>query len=475
VLYVLLCGQPPYSGPPEIVLFNVLNTPLVPPSKVNPNPKVPTALEAICLKAMAKEPGKRFTDCRQMADALRWWLEDQKTEGAKRKPKSAREEPTANRAWWREKPVLLVGAGVAALLVLAMMSVVALLLSVWSKPSEKREPMIVKGTPKEIEAFERLLTLAKQARKEQRYADAEKALEQALRLRPDNEAAEHLLELVHRDKRDAEAKLMQQQIELVWIPPGKFLMGTPPTEIARLKNQYGDWVDREGPQHEVEISKGFYLGKYEVTQAEYETMIGVNPSHFSAKGGGTEQVQGKDTSRFPVESVSWRDAKEFCRKLTEHERRLGRLGAKEEYRLPTEAEWEYACRGGVKKHSAFHYGDSLSATQANFHGDYPYGGGAKRPYLGRTERVGSYKANEFGLHDMHGNVWEWCEDWYNENEYLRGNCKDPRGPLQGFFRVMRGGGWSTIAHRCRSADRDSTGPEGWRGDLGFRVVRSSVE
>jgi formylglycine-generating enzyme required for sulfatase activity len=224
-------------------------------------------------------------------------------------------------------------------------------------------------------------------------------------------------------------------------------MGSPPDEKGRQPV--------EGPQHEVEISKPFYLGVYEVTQAEYEQVMGTNPSCFSPTGNRKEQVAGQDTSRFPVELVSWIDAVKFCKKLSElpEEKRAGRV-----YRLPTEAEWEYACRGGASLKPC-HFGDSLSSTQANFGGN-----------LGRTTRVGSYPANAFGLCDMHGNVWEWCADWYDGDYYKVSPRKDPKGPATGRNRVLRGGAWFLDGGSCRAACRGDLVPCFHVIYIGFRVV-----
>ena len=245
-------------------------------------------------------------------------------------------------------------------------------------------------------------------------------------------------------------------MKLVLIPAGKFLMGSPKDEKDRLPAE---------EQHEVSITKPFYLGVYVVTQAEYEKVMGNNPSFFSAKGDGKASVKDMDTGQFPVEQVSWDDAVAFCNALSElpEDKKAGWV-----YRLPTEAEWEYACRAGTK--TPFHYGDSLSSKQANFNGNFPYGGADKGPYLERTAKVGSYAANAFGLYDMHGNVWEWCQDWYDANYYKNSPKEDPPGPAQASFRVVRGGSWYRIGRRCRSADRYGFGPGYRSGSLGFRVA-----
>jgi formylglycine-generating enzyme required for sulfatase activity len=168
-----------------------------------------------------------------------------------------------------------------------------------------------------------------------------------------------------------------------------------------------------------------------------------------------------------VEDVSWNDAVEFCEQLSEmpEEKRAGRV-----YRLPTEAEWEYACRGGASSSKPFSFGDSLSSTQANFDGNYPYGGADKGPYLARTTRVGSYEANAFGLYDMHGNVWEWCADWYDQNYYKDSPRNDPKGPATSTSRVLRGGSWLDVGRVCRAAFRYDFEPGDRNFIIGFRVV-----
>jgi formylglycine-generating enzyme required for sulfatase activity/serine/threonine protein kinase len=240
-------------------------------------------------------------------------------------------------------------------------------------------------------------------------------------------------------------------MKLVLIQPGVFRMGSPPSEQGR--------EPCEGPVHDVEISRRFYLGAYQVTQEQYEKVMGVNPSHF-------RKVGGCDTRVFPVENVSWEDAMAFCRKLSElpAEKQRGRV-----YRLPTEAEWEYACRAGGNE-LPFHFGRSLVSAQANFDGRHPYGGSGRGEMLQRTCAVGSYPANLWGLHDLHGNVWEWCSDWYSEKYYRGSPKRDPQGPAQGEGKILRGGSWQNHGRMCRSASRDWVGPT-YRGvNAGFRVV-----
>jgi formylglycine-generating enzyme required for sulfatase activity len=238
-------------------------------------------------------------------------------------------------------------------------------------------------------------------------------------------------------------------MKLALIPAGKFLMGSPPDEKGR-----GD--DEE--QHEVQITRPFYMGIHEVTQAQYEQVKDANPAFFT-KGhdGGPDH---------PVESVSWQDAKDFCAKLSA----LGKeRAAKRVYRLPTEAEWEYACRGGARENTPFHFGTSLSSTQANFNGNFPFGDAAKGRSLEGTTPVGSYPPNGFGLFDMHGNVWEWCADGYDKDYYRTSPKKDPQMREKGAGRVLRGGSWRNYGGNCRAANR-YWNDAGHADNVGFRVV-----
>lgn len=236
-------------------------------------------------------------------------------------------------------------------------------------------------------------------------------------------------------------------MEFVDIPAGTFSMGSP------LKEEGRD--DDEGPEHEVSIS-AFQLGVHEVTQGQYEKVTGNNPSWFSAKGRSKEKVDKIDTSRFPVEYVSWEEATAFCAALSALP---AERGAGRSYRLPSEAEWEYACRAGARTKTAYWFGKSLSAKQANFGAD-----------VGRPCEVGSYPPNAWGLFDMHGNVWEWCSDRYDAKYYSVSPKKDPQGPEKGALRVFRGGSWNYFDWYSRSASREGFGSRYRDDNVGFRVV-----
>ena len=230
-------------------------------------------------------------------------------------------------------------------------------------------------------------------------------------------------------------------IEFASIPAGKFLMGSPHTEKGRQEGE---------TQHEVTLTQGFRMGVHEVTQAQYEQVMGKNPSSF--KG-----------ATLPVETVSYDDALAFCKKLSDlpAEKAAGR-----KYRLPTEAEWEYCCRAGTS--TPFHFGNELNGTQANCDGNFPYGITEIGPNLEKSSQVGSYPPNAWGLHDMHGNVLEWCQDWYGD--YPKDLIKDPNGSSNGELRVLRGGSWDNGARICRAGKRFWCAPGRHRSGCGFRLL-----
>ncbi|MFM6343985.1 MAG: formylglycine-generating enzyme family protein [Dolichospermum sp.] len=236
------------------------------------------------------------------------------------------------------------------------------------------------------------------------------------------------------------------ELEMIDIPEGIFIMGSP-------KNEEGS-INSEKPQHEVTI-KPFLMGKYSVTQKQWRTVAALEkvnidlasyPSYFEG-------------DNRPVEQVSWHDAIEFCARLSNY--------TKKPYRLPTEAQWEYACRAGTT--TPFHFGDRITTDLANYDGNYTYGDGLKGVHRKGTTEVGSFKANEFGLHDMHGNVWEWCQDdWHDNYE---------GAPIDGSAwislsnrKVLRGGSWNYYPVLCRSASRNWDNAKFNYNNFGFRVV-----
>jgi formylglycine-generating enzyme required for sulfatase activity len=235
-------------------------------------------------------------------------------------------------------------------------------------------------------------------------------------------------------------------LEVAWIPPGGFVMGSPAGEVDRSA--------AEGPLREVRIARGFWMGRTEVTQGQFERVMGYNPSAFAESG-----------PEAPVESVTWHEAKEFCAAV---EARLGEEWAGWTVRLPSEAEWEYACRAGTT--TPFHYGESLDSTMANFDGNHPYGNGRKGENRQKTVPVASFGQNAWGLYDLHGNVWEWCEDWWNEDYEGAPGEGSPWRSGDGDARVLRGGSWFGGAGFCRSANRLRLLSGDAYENYGFRVA-----
>ena len=230
-------------------------------------------------------------------------------------------------------------------------------------------------------------------------------------------------------------------LEMVEIPGGTFIMGSPESEAKRLSN--------EGPQHQVTVPS-FYMGKYELTQVQYQAIIGTNPSNF------------KGDNR-PVEGVSWNNAVEFCKKLSQ---KTGK-----NYRLPSEAEWEYACRAGTT--TPFYFGESITPDLVNYNGNYTYASAPKGKYRQQTTDVGTFPPNSFGLYDMHGNVWEWCQDDY-KNDYINAPTDGSALTSSSGYKMLRGGSWDYNPEDCRSACRHYASLDDHDDTVGFRVVCSGA-
>jgi len=225
-------------------------------------------------------------------------------------------------------------------------------------------------------------------------------------------------------------------LDMVYIPPGTFTMGSPNDEEGHNEDEI---------QHEVTLTQGFYLGRYPISQEQYEEVMQENPSYFQG-------------AKLPVETVSWYDAVAFCEVLTSRFHK--------NFRLPTEAEWEYACRAGNK--SAFSTGAEINSEQANFDGKFSYNGETTSTCRRQTTPIDAFPPNTFGLYDMHGNVWEWCSDWYGE--YPIGAVTDPNGAASGSIRNLRGGSWFHGPADARSAQRDALDPGRRHSPYGFRVA-----
>ena len=272
-------------------------------------------------------------------------------------------------------------------------------------------------------------------------------------------------------------------LKMVAISPGSFTMGSPPKERGRQDDEL---------QHKVRISQPFLLGRWEVTQEQYHKIMKTNPSYFAPKGGGNKILMTDATQKYPVEKVSWYDAIDFCNRLSQQDgyppyykiekvfkpnnsitaAKVTIIGGNG-YRLPTEAEWEYACRAGTP--TLFHFGTSTKQNHANVKSQLQKGAyGIRRGWksLNRTTDAGSYPANTWGLYDMHGNVAEWCWDYYDRDYYVKSPEIDPTGPATGKHRVVRGGSWLTADHLCRSASRFPIDPGQANYTTGFRVARN---
>ncbi len=243
---------------------------------------------------------------------------------------------------------------------------------------------------------------------------------------------------------------------LRWIPPGEFMMGSPEDEPEREDDE---------AQHRVVLTQGFWLAETTCTQALWQAVMGNNPSRF----------QGADR---PVENVSWEDAQAFLA-------RFNRIAPELALRLPTEAEWEYACRAGTS--TPFWFGQQITPEQVNYNGNYPYAGGRKGQDRAETVSVYALPCNAWGLYQMHGNVWEWCQDWYAPYPAVAadtpaghtGTAADtaavnPTGPAAGVFRVLRGGSWFFGAGRARAARRFALQPGDRSALIGFRLARGQA-
>ncbi len=243
-------------------------------------------------------------------------------------------------------------------------------------------------------------------------------------------------------------KVTIKSLNMTFVPisPGTFMMGSPESEPGRSEDEI---------PHDVTLTEGYYIQSTPITQGQWQAVMVYNPSHFKKCG-----------ENCPVENVSWEDVQVFIQILNQRDKSY-------QYRLPTEAEWEYAVRAGTT--TPFSFGDTLSTDQANYDydGNYPYVDGPKEGFQVKITPVASFAPNAWGVYDMHGNVWEWCQDRYGD--YPNGSVTDPKGPSSGDYRVLRGGCWLSASRLCRSASRLRFHP-GYRDHyIGFRLVAQSFK
>jgi formylglycine-generating enzyme required for sulfatase activity len=506
ILFQLLTGRLPFEGTPGEVMGKVLF--VEPPSPSEFQSGLTPALDALCRRAMAKEPELRYPSMKAFAAALADVLQTQPATAAAPAAKK-------NTHDIRDERTLVPGAVPAS-----------------PRSPQKKELPIPPIPPSpgldrtgEDGPRPRKLGRKRETESPQKAAPASGAAQLrvavwlGLLLVPVIVAVGAGFWLLTNRRAANENEFVNSiDMKMRRIPGGKFLMGSPKTEAGR--------EEKEELQHPVEVSD-FYLGTFEVTQKQFRQVMGYNPSHFSTSARGKEGVQytpagpagggalggfagggafggpgmpggfpgfgpgggrgpvepkfglfvpggagaqvpsGEDTDGYPVDNLTWDEAREFCERLTGKDTKKP-VGWR--YRLPTEAEWEYACRGGAPSYQVFHYGNALSSTQANFDGDYPYGESDKGAYLKRTCRAGSFRPNGFGLFDMHGNVWEWCLDYHGTDYYGISPQKDPQGPAESAYRVIRGGGVGGGGQDCRSASRRGYSPNLRSYELGFRVA-----
>jgi formylglycine-generating enzyme required for sulfatase activity len=513
LLYECLTGRPPFEGPHDVVLLSVLNDEPVPPSRRGV--KVPADLETICLKSLRKEPAQRYASAEELADDLRRFQA--------REPIRARPVGAVERTWkWaKRRPTLAALLGVVLLALVGLTALFAVALDREQKAQQEADK-----AKKARDFLASIFDLTEQDRQgsfspfqlldraEQRIpiefadhselqADLLATLEEArsalgmpaamvlevsggVELRPRKGAAKQavpnvLLFLGDRLSLPAGAHVrlvVLADLHQEWLAPAREATvgrkGCVPAEAVGRRSHdvmltfvhlpkgtfyMGGGGGKAGKK--TEITEDFEIAVYTVTQGQWQAVMGNNPSAFSGQGANQGSVSGisdEELKLFPVEMVSWDDAEEFIKKLNEKERGGGYV-----YRLPTEAEWEFACRGGAtsEEECSFHYyfarpSNDLSSDQANFNGNYPVGHAANKKYLGRPTRVGSYPPNKLGLCDMHGNVAQWTSS--------------SLGP----GRVFRGGNWSYGGAACQAAYRLGAAPAGRSLDLGFRLARVPV-
>jgi len=511
-LYELLTGQPPFKAPePSVLIHQILNSAPVPINERRAKagqPPVPCAWEETVLALLAKEPAERPQSGAEVLARLTTGAAapSPRKENAQRPTSNAEHSSksvlSAEAKIPKRKPKIILAAAALTLAALGYYYGIAL-------PEQKRQTEIARVEAERQQAMS--AAEREHLRSEKEKAAAEQQAE-LTRLRQEKATAEAEAKAKTEALAKAEAAATQQRqaapavaraasrasgpeegqawsvpmlgLKMVWIAPGSFTMGSPSSEVGRYD------IERA---HQVTLSHGYWLGQYEVTQGEWQEIMHTSLTNQRDLAVANQPLLG-ESDRHPMYYVSWEEAKDFCRRLTKRERQAGRLPDNLSYTLPTEAQWEYACRAGTRTATysgdltqilrdsalyriAWYCGTSTTPNSPQTwtgSWDFEYNGETHKIEIdrGAAQPVGGKDANAWGLHDTLGNVWEWCGDWYGD--YPSGSATDPQGANSGSFRVCRGGGWLDSAALCRSARRSRISPGGRIVSLGFRLALSSV-
>ncbi|MBT4866136.1 MAG: SUMF1/EgtB/PvdO family nonheme iron enzyme [Planctomycetaceae bacterium] len=514
-LYEFLTGEVPFDGPPAAVFGQILTQ--EPPKPSTFRPDLDPRLEAICQKMMAKQIDERYGTMREIAKALANFLKNDNPK--EQQPDSAFEALFQAVALDNSPKRATVGgnaqrhtmAGHLQTQAAKQQTVSASSGTIQSTSEKLRQslgklPGWAKGTIGSVVAILLVYCITLPFRADapptadsQTPDSSEPAITESsstssptTTVATPSPAKAPFSSTRAKEYQRAWAKHLGVEVEItnnigmkmLLIPPGEFTMGSSQAEIEKWvkATNYAPNLESfrsEGPQHQVTLTKSFYLGAYEVTQTQYQLVMGANPSRFSTNGPQRGKVAGLETGQFPVETVSWLDGVDFCIKLSEREGLRPCYSRDDDrvtivqgngYRLPTEAEWEFACRAGTKAWWSFG-NDEQELSRYGWNGSNSDD---------RTHAVGKLRSNPFGLYDMHGNVWEWCQDWHGAYRSKNSAVTDPLGPAQGTGRVLRGGTFnvtdlsSTLA---RSAFRNFNQPgvrhnSSSNSAYGFRVART---